>query len=464
MLDSWPPIPWRQFGRFSADWQTRCSGSSSFEIRTSRLSVPIFSFLALNKVEPDGPPRSREKGRKNCPDQQPQERAGRGIIFNFTFFARGPARFFGRFMCAVSATDYRWPGDPHRSACSSVALDRYNKKSKKLNPTGRAGAELNAQSSRRVGWPGMCQATSRDGTVAIAASDRQLLERFINDCDSAAFRTLVVRHGPAVLQMCRSVLQDSHEAEDAFQATFIVLVRKARSLRDPEALGGWLRGVAHRTALRVRCLRGATSRGRAGPRRDVSIAGNRGGFFAGFATYDSRGAGSLARYVSRACNSLLSARADSSGGRPAARLAARHRQGATCSGARLLRERLDRRGVGLGAALLFFLLDPGKARAVPLPLVDSTARAMALVAAGRRSALVAEFGAAHALADVSTVALNGIPVQVAVRGNGRSGRHSGPFRSGRASISTSAVKWNRPCIASGQSDGRSESRLRLTSA
>ena len=72
-------------------------------------------------------------------------------------------------------------------------------------------------------------------------------------------------------------------------------------------------------------------------------------------------------------------------------------------GRRLLRERLDRRGVGLGAALLFFLLDPGKARAVPLPLVDSTARAMALVAAGRRSALVAEFGAAHALADVSTV-------------------------------------------------------------
>ena len=88
------------------------------------------------------------------------------------------------------------------------------------------------------------------GTVA---SDSELLDCFIRERDSAAFRNLVVRHGPVVLQVCRGVLQDPHEAEDAFQATFLVLVRKAPSIQDPESLGGWLRGVAYRTAVRSRC-------------------------------------------------------------------------------------------------------------------------------------------------------------------------------------------------------------------
>src|SRR5271156_2901237 len=87
------------------------------------------------------------------------------------------------------------------------------------------------------------------GTVA---SDSELLDCFIRERDAAAFRNLVVRHGPAVLQVCRGVLQDPHEAEDAFQATFLVLVRKAPSIQDPQALGGWLRGVAYRTAVRSR--------------------------------------------------------------------------------------------------------------------------------------------------------------------------------------------------------------------
>ena len=86
-----------------------------------------------------------------------------------------------------------------------------------------------------------------------AATDSQLLDCFVRERDSAAFRSLVVRHGPAVLQVCRGVLHDPHEAEDAFQATFLVLVRKAPSIQDPESLGGWLRGVAYRTAVRARC-------------------------------------------------------------------------------------------------------------------------------------------------------------------------------------------------------------------
>src|SRR5262245_8712146 len=84
------------------------------------------------------------------------------------------------------------------------------------------------------------------------ATDRQLLERFTAARDEAAFTALVERHGPMVLGVCRRVLRHAHDAEDAFQAAFLVLARKAGSLRRPEALGNWLYGVAYRTALEAR--------------------------------------------------------------------------------------------------------------------------------------------------------------------------------------------------------------------
>jgi RNA polymerase sigma factor (sigma-70 family) len=87
---------------------------------------------------------------------------------------------------------------------------------------------------------------------AAGPSDRQLLEHFVRRRDSGAFEALVRRHGPMVLGVCRRLLRDAHEAEDAFQATFLLLVRKARSLRQPERLGPWLHGVAYRTAVRAR--------------------------------------------------------------------------------------------------------------------------------------------------------------------------------------------------------------------
>jgi RNA polymerase sigma factor (sigma-70 family) len=82
-------------------------------------------------------------------------------------------------------------------------------------------------------------------------ADRQLLERFVARRDEAAFATLVERHGPMVLAACRRVLRDAHEAEDACQATFLVLARKACSLRQPERLGNWLYGVAIRAARKA---------------------------------------------------------------------------------------------------------------------------------------------------------------------------------------------------------------------
>jgi RNA polymerase sigma factor (sigma-70 family) len=82
--------------------------------------------------------------------------------------------------------------------------------------------------------------------------DRQLLERFIARREEAAFEALVIRHGPRVLWVCRQVLGDSEDADDAFQATFLVLVRKAETIRARDSLGPWLHGVARRVALRAK--------------------------------------------------------------------------------------------------------------------------------------------------------------------------------------------------------------------
>src|SRR5262245_1560586 len=88
-----------------------------------------------------------------------------------------------------------------------------------------------------------------------AMTDGQLLERFLTHRDEVAFEVLLRRHGPMVLGVCRRVLRNAHDAEDAFQATFLVLVRKAASLRRPELVGNWLYGAACRAALEAKAAR-----------------------------------------------------------------------------------------------------------------------------------------------------------------------------------------------------------------
>ena len=95
-----------------------------------------------------------------------------------------------------------------------------------------------------------------EGT-AVGLTDVQLLDRYVGPSDhgaEAAFTVLVKRHGPMVLRLCRGELNDMHAAEDAFQATFLILARKARSIRKVESLASWLYGVARRVARRARSI------------------------------------------------------------------------------------------------------------------------------------------------------------------------------------------------------------------
>jgi RNA polymerase sigma factor (sigma-70 family) len=91
----------------------------------------------------------------------------------------------------------------------------------------------------------------RDGTLG-GLEDGQLLERYLARRDESAFEALVDAHGPMVLSLCRRMLRDPRDIEDAFQATFLVLVRKAPAIRDRGLLSNWLYGVAYRVARRAR--------------------------------------------------------------------------------------------------------------------------------------------------------------------------------------------------------------------
>src|SRR5579885_3896426 len=85
--------------------------------------------------------------------------------------------------------------------------------------------------------------------------DGDLLVRFANQHDQAAFTALLRRHGPMVLNVCRRLLGQTEDAEDVFQAVFLLLARKARSIRKREAVGSWLYGVAYRLASKARARR-----------------------------------------------------------------------------------------------------------------------------------------------------------------------------------------------------------------
>ncbi|HZW30595.1 MAG TPA: RNA polymerase sigma factor [Isosphaeraceae bacterium] len=216
-------------------------------------------------------------------------------------------------------------------------------------------------------------------------TDEQLLEQFgSGDREAAeiAFKALVMRHGPMVLRICRIILRDLHDAEDAFQATFLVLARRAGSIRKRGSAASWLHGVARRVAS---CARTAAARRRwheqraaAMARRSVDDAG-----------WDDLGA-AIHEEIGRLSESCRAAvvLCDLEGlteGQAARRLGwpigtVRSR---LMRGREHLRGRLTRRGLSLSAVMLGSLPAPEAASAaVPAALVNSTVQGALHIAAG----------------------------------------------------------------------------------
>src|SRR5262245_21700666 len=96
----------------------------------------------------------------------------------------------------------------------------------------------------------LCRVVLTRGGAGV--SDGQMLESFVRRHDEVAFAAIVRLHGPMVLGVCRRVIGNHHDAEDAFQSTFLVLARKAASISPREKLANWLHGVAYRTSLKAK--------------------------------------------------------------------------------------------------------------------------------------------------------------------------------------------------------------------
>jgi RND family efflux transporter MFP subunit len=218
-----------------------------------------------------------------------------------------------------------------------------------------------------------------------ADDDAQLLRRFRTCGDQNAFELLLWRHGPMVLGLCRRLLRTEHDAEDAFQATFLTLIKKAGSITSGSALGGWLYRVAYRIALRLRA--GLARRGRceqpgveevpAPSAAEPPVDDLR-------AVLDEEvnrlPARHRAAFVLCCLEGKTGAEAALELGVPAGTVSSR----LTRARARL-RSRLTRRGLAPSAGLVAALAGEGLAASVPAALVRTTLEAARLFAAGARA-------------------------------------------------------------------------------
>src|SRR5262245_37288798 len=226
-----------------------------------------------------------------------------------------------------------------------------------------------------------------------ALPDRDLLQRFRSRHDEAAFHTLLLRHGPMVLDVCRGVLGDGPDAEDAFQATFLVLAHKAGSIRNGASLGCWLHGVAHRTALKVRARFAARQKheARAPVRQPVASPPSQGGAWGGddLSWREVRQVlhEELGRIPERYRESLVLCYLEGATQPCAAArlgLAERTVRERLERGRELLRARLVRRGLGPAALLLAAAWPAALALAQPPALlVSGTVKGATLVAAAQ---------------------------------------------------------------------------------
>lgn len=217
-------------------------------------------------------------------------------------------------------------------------------------------------------------------------SDASLLERFVRERDAAAFEALVRRFGPMVFGVCRRVLSDVHAAEDAFQATFLVLAQKASSLTRRALVGNWLYGVAYRTAKRAKVdaarrlahERQAPMSARSDPLAEVDWRDLR-------PVLDEEIHNLPAKYRRPFVLCCLEGRTNEEAagelGWPVGTLFTR-----LARARELLRHRLTRRGVGLSSLSLAAFLTSEASAAASVAVIEGTVRAAVLFAAGNAAA------------------------------------------------------------------------------
>jgi RNA polymerase sigma factor (sigma-70 family) len=225
----------------------------------------------------------------------------------------------------------------------------------------------------------------RDG---VEPTDGQLLEHFVKDRDEAALEALVRRHGSMVWGVCRRVLANHHDAEDAFQVTFLVLVRKASSVKPRDMVGNWLYGVAQQTALKAR----ATSAKRRTREQQVNAMPEP---TAAPADHADNLAPLLDQELSRLPDKYRAVlvlcelegktikEAAKQLGVPDGTIASRLARGRT-----MLAKRLARHNLGIAGAALPALLAQQAAATVPPPVLAAAIKVALLVAGGKAGGIV----------------------------------------------------------------------------
>ena len=223
--------------------------------------------------------------------------------------------------------------------------------------------------------------------------DEELLERFAADRDEAVFEAILGRHGPMVWGVCRRILRDPDDAEDAFQATFLVLVRKAPSIARRRLLAGWLYAVAYRTAVRARAM---ASKRRARERQVAELpepeaaADDRRDDLPAILDEELRRLPGPYRIAVVLCDLEGKTQKEAADqlGCPAGTISSRLTRGRA-----MLASRLARRGVSLSIGSMAMVLAREASAALPTGLIGGTARAAVLFAAGGTAAVTpAEVG------------------------------------------------------------------------
>ena len=215
-------------------------------------------------------------------------------------------------------------------------------------------------------------------------SDGRLLEAFIRGREEPAFATIVRRHGAMVMGVCRRVLRDQHDAEDAFQATFLVLARKAASITSPKLLANWLYSVAFKTALKSH---NANSKRRAKEKQVIPMPDAEAIDYERWSDLLPLLDMELSRLPEKYRVPIILCDLEGKTGKEAARQLGWPEgtvSGRLSRGRAMLAKRLKNRGIEMSCATI--LAQQTTSAVVPASLVISTAKAAAIVAAGTAAA------------------------------------------------------------------------------